>query len=82
MIIWIHAIKTAHYKISIKDKGNATRNGGFFFAYKNNLQHTAQYDVDSPVLMTIKAEYEGPHTLTCERRKQNEKIKFTVFRII
>ena len=69
MIIWIHAIKTVHYKISIKAKGNATRNGGFFFAYKNNLQHTVQYDVDSPVLMTIKAEYEGPHTLTCERRQ-------------
>lgn len=69
MIIWIHAIKTAHYKISIKAKGNATRNGGFFFAYKSISQHTVQFDVDSPTLMTIKAEYEGPHTLTCERSK-------------
>ena len=31
--------------------------------------NTVQYVVDSPVLKTIKAEYEGPHTLTCERRK-------------
>lgn len=64
--------------LSIKAKGNATRNGGFFFAYKSNLQHTVQYDVDSPVLMTIKAEYEGPHTLTCERRQSKMRNKIVI----
>ena len=41
----------------------------FSLPIKAKLQHTVQYDVDSPALMTIKAEYEGPHTLTCERRQ-------------
>ena len=35
----------------------------------SKYNNTVQFDVDSPVLMTIKAEYEGPHTLTCERRQ-------------